>query len=857
MARLRRLLLRLVHAVRPSHAEAEVQRELAAHLALLEDDFQRKGMTPSDARTAARKTLGGADQIRLAHRDARAFRWMDELRVDLRDALRTLVRHRRSTAIAVLVLTMAGAVNAVTLGVADAVLFRSLPYRDPSSIRVLQMRSAKTGQRYTRVPENLLALLGTPHEAFSAVGVLDDGPRITIATADGPRGVATASATATYFEVLGVRPYRGRLLSQQDVVGRTALLSHDAWLTYFGGGESIVGQSVTLGNTPLDVAGVLPPGLFLPAIFGAKPAVITLAPAPKSTGKGGVFYPVVRLAHGISVERAQAALDSLALAGLPEADTRDVLPVLDPPETVLFRAGRPIMQALMLASLVFLVLASVNLASLLLVRNRDRARDVAVRLALGASRTRIIRPLFFELITTSVAGAGSAVLVAKLVFPSLLKQVPGVAYGSAPVGIDLRVALITLGLGLVTTLVFSFLPTWHGVMRDAQPLVLTGAGSHSGRGWKLGRPLVAVQVALTVLLVFGATVTGRAFVDLLQTPLGFDPQQVARLSVGWAPGPNFQEQSMRLLTTISRLPDVSAAGAASQMPFDGSAPDDGLRGTGGARVGIRYVLPGFFEAARIPIVRGRTLTPEDAQSDPDAAVLSASAARVLFGDRDPLGGTFDNGRGRTFHVVGVSSDILQGIGDDSPAQALAIPGRDLRRLTLLVRLRTNRDSSLRSLEQAVKSASPTTRTTASWWTDGIFNVTDYRNPRFQTTVLSVLSAVALLLTAFGIVGVVGFLVASRTRELAIRAAIGATGSSLIAMVIRQGLAPVGVGLVIGLLATRWAARLAEAQLFKVDTTGFSAIIATAAVVLAAALVSTYLPSRRAGRLNPADVLRVD
>jgi putative ABC transport system permease protein len=857
MAALRRWLARLRQALRPVH-DADVRRELAAHLALLEDEYRRRGMTSAAACHAARKALGGTEQVRMAHQDARGFRWIDELRVDARSAARTLVRHRRSTTVSVLILAIAGSVNAVTLGIADVVLFRPLPYRDPTAVRVLQMRNPKTGQRYTRVPEHVMALLNGPHDTISAVGVIDggEGPRITITSSNESRGVVTAGATATYFDVLGVTPSRGRLLNERDVVGRSALLSYEGWLRYFGGSESIVGQSVTLGGVSLDVVGVLPPGLFLPMMFGDKPAVITLAPVPQLTGNGGAFYPVVRLARGVSLERAQASLDSLILAGLPNAETRQGLPVLDPPQTLLFTAGRPIMQALVLASVAFLILASVNLASLLLVRHRDQARDVGVRLALGATRTRIVRPLLFELIAISLAGTGCAVLLARSAFPSLLEQVPGVAYGSAPVGVDLRVALLTLGLGLLTTLVFSFVPTWRSVMHGARPLVITGGGAHS-RQWRSGRPLVAAQVALTVLLVFSATVTARAFVTLLQTPLGFDPQQVARLSLGWRRGPDFQQQSVQLIAALSQSPDVIAIGAASQIPFDGSAPDEGVRMAGTTRVGIRYVLPGFFDAAGISILRGRALMPADTESDPGAAVVSASGARALFGSRDPLGETFESERGRSFHVVGISADILQGIGDDSYAQALVVPGRDLRRLTLLARLRTNRDTALRTLEQAVRSASPGTSVTATWWSESISNVTAYRNPRFQTIVLGTLSVVALLLTAVGIVGVVGFLVASRTRELAIRAAIGATPRSLVAMVVRQGLAPVAAGLATGLLGTQWAARFAEAQLFKVDTTGFAAVATAAAIVIAMGLVATYLPSRRASRLNPADILRPD
>jgi predicted permease len=860
MARLRRLWLRLTHAFRPSRGDADAAREIASHLALLEDEYRRRGMSPAEAHTEARKALGGAEQIKIAHREARGFRWLDELRVDVRYAMRGLWRHRRSTIVSILILAAAGVVNTLVLGVADGVLFRPLPYRDSSQVRVMLMRDIKSGARYTLVRGDLLALLRTSTDEFSGVGLIDDGERITIATASGSQDLVAAAATPSYFDVLGIRPYRGRLFSDADVAsGRVALLSYSTWQQYFGGDETIVGRVVTLGNASLNVVGVLRPELFLPTIFGQKPAVFTAAAFPAPTSRAGAFYPIVRLAPGVPVERAQARLDAIALAGLPAADTEKTLPALDPLDSVLFRAGRPIMQLLAAGALAFMVLACVNLASVFLVRSHGRARDVGLRLALGASRTRIVRPVLVEVLVVTLTGTFLALLIGWLVFPSLLKQVPSIAYGNAPTGIDLRVVLLTIGLGLTTALLFTFVPAWRATLRDAQSLIRTGASHGSSPSWRLGRPLVALQVALTLLLVFGAMLTGRAFVTLLQIPLGFDPQNVARIVIRRPAGSDVMGGYLRLLETVARQPDVAAAGGASQIPLTRQAPDEGVRSADGQdRVGIRLVLPGFFETLRIPIVKGRPLTLADLHDDPDAAVLSVSGARALFGQRDPIGGVFDNGRGRTFHVVGIVPDIRQAMDQESNAEAFAIPAaRQFGAITLFARMRTSNDHALVNLAHAIETEGPGSKPFVTWWSDAIANTTDFRNPRFQTTVLGILSAVALLLTAFGIVGVIGFLVVSRTRELAIRTAIGATPESLTRMVVRQGLVPVVVGLIAGLIATHWAGHLAEAQLFKVDTKDMTTIALTAIVVIVTTVIAAYLPSRRAARVNPVEVLRTE
>jgi hypothetical protein len=274
-------------------------------------------------------------------------------------------------------------------------------------------------------------------------------------------------------------------------------------------------------------------------------------------------------------------------------------------------------------------------------------------------------------------------------------------------------------------------------------------------------------------------------------------------------------------------------------------------------VGIAHVLPGYFEVLKMRVIRGRTLTSTDPRDNPDAAIASESASRLLFPDREPIGGTFDNGRGRTFHVVGVVPDVRQNVRSVPEPLVFAVPNAGRIALTIMVRTSSRSDSILRELQQSLRAISPGARVTTAWWADSIANASDYRNPRFQTLVLGTLGVVGLALTTFGIVGVVGFLVAARTRELGIRAVIGATPGSLVRLVVAQGLVPVAAGLVAGLIATRWASQLAEAQLFEVDTEGVGTLMLTAAVILIATVAAAWFPARRAGRVDPIVVLRAE
>ncbi len=859
MSNIRRFLRRLIQAFRPERAETDLAREVASHLALLEDEYQRRGMSPEQAHTEARRAIGGAEQAKIRHRDARSFRWLDELIADVRQAWRTAVRNRRSSLAAILILSAVGSVTALVFGIADAVLFRSLPYGDPDRVLVVRMLHEPSGRKGTLVSNRALQLFSEPGHDISAAGLISDGPRISVDTPDGATTIVTASTTPGYFHVLEVRPVLGRLFSDQDVdAGRhVALLAHDTWRTRFGG-EDVVGRTVTLGNTTLDVVGVLPPGLFLPLIFGEVPEVFTATSFPTTTeDNAGTFYPIVRLSRDVTLDRAQAALTARARASRPVESTS--IPVLEPVRVVLFPAGQTIMRWLVVCTLVLVVLAAVNLASLLLVRGFGRVRETGVKLALGASRTRIIRPVLLEVLGVSLVGGAVAWLIAWSTFESLLAYVPRITYGNAAVGVNLRVAILTVAIVSVAAVLAALASVWFSTRRNADLLIRSAGGGRSSSSIsRRGRVLVAVQVALTVVLVFGAAITARAFVTLLNVPLGFDPTNV--MTAGFITSTSSTTTDYEhILRLIDDLPNVEAVGGAARMPFDFSAPDDGIPLPGGQQLGLTYMLPGYFETIRRPLVRGRHVTWDDYRSDPGAVVVSESAAQVLSPGSDALGMSFVNRHGRPLHVVGIVADAQYNVGSEPQASVygFAVAPERLRRMNIVVRTTHRSDVLLQDLQRQISGQVPAGRIHLAWWADGIFNVTGFRNPRFQTIVLTTLSSVALVLTMVGIIGVMGSLVAARTKELAVRAAIGATPGALVRLVVRQGLVPVTFGVVVGLIATRWAAGFAEAQLFAVDTSGATALVSTALVVCVAALVAALIPARRAGRADPVVALRAE
>jgi predicted permease len=373
--------------------------------------------------------------------------------------------------------------------------------------------------------------------------------------------------------------------------------------------------------------------------------------------------------------------------------------------------------------------------------------------------------------------------------------------------------------------------------------------------------MVAFQAALAMVLVFGAVIATRALVSVLQVPLGFTPENVITVDVR-PTGPNGSDRQafyVRAANTLARRPDVVSVGAAGSIPLDGRAADEGVQtpGTREQLAGIVHVLPGYFETLGIRLVRGRLLDWDDVRTGADVSVLAESAVQALFPGRDPLGATFQNRGGRQFTIIGIVEDVRKSRELESAPLAYVIPEDATRQLTLVVRTRTRQDAVLARIKNEIRALVPGTPVAAAWWADSISALTVYRNPRFQTLVLGTFAALALALTALGVFGVIAFLVTFRTHEMGIRLSIGATPRSLVALMVSQALLPVIAGLLIGLAATRWLSRFAEAQLYEVDTRDPFTLAVAASTVVVAAIIAAYLPARHASRVDPMIALRTE
>jgi putative ABC transport system permease protein len=789
---------------------------------------------------------------------------------DLRLAIRRLRNAPGFTLIAVVTLALAIGANTAIFSVADTVIFKPLPYANPERVYTLATLNAKTRERSRGVPFVYLQSISEHHRGLSEVGLRGPTTMIIHVGDNEAEWMETFAVTPAYFRVLGVHAVRGRLFEERDVAepGRAAVLTYESWQRRFGGEAGIVGRTVKLGDETRDVIGVLPRGFIFPTTSlrflynpTGRPDYLTVrsTPSPDAQQKGSspaFEEPVVRLEPGVTVEQARAELDALVTSLRTGGD--DTV-VLENPRAVLFPAGRSVMALLVAAAGFVLLIGCSNLASMLLARTRRREREIGLHAALGATRLRIVRPIFLE---TSIVGSAAAILalaVTALAFELLVRQVPPSVYGSAYIRLDARVAIFAMTLGILSGLAFAVVPAWWSARLDVLALVQGRRSIGSSAPRWFGQPTIALQVCLAIVLVFGAAIAARTFVSVLRVPLGFSPDKLIAINAppDQTKPVDFRSFYERIVEALAQRGDVVAAGAAGSIAADGfRAPE--VVDTTQTPVDVLYVLPGYLETIDVPLVRGRLLTREDLRGGADVAVLGASAARALFSDRDAIGATFRGRQGRTFTVVGIVGDVRRSVSQQMAPPAYVFPPQNTNRgMTIVARLRSRTPNALAETRREVASLAPRSPVTGVWWSDSIDAQAAYRNPRFQTLVLGTFATLALVLTALGIFAAVASAVATRTREMGVRLALGAPPRSLVALVVGQALTAVALGIVAGVAAIQWVRRIAEAQLFEVNARDPLTIIIAAVVVAAAALVAAYVPARHATRVDPIGVLRAE
>ena len=803
---------------------------------------------------------------------------MTKLLLDFRYALRMLRKSPGFAAIAIGTLALGIGANAAIFSVVDAVLLRPLPFPDPDRLVLLWEKTRDLETMMVAYPDYKDWRDQT--DVFEGLAVYNRHRSLSLTGSGEPERVAAAAVSASFFSTVGVQPEIGRgfLPGEDRPDGKAVVLLHGLFERRFGADRGIVGRAVTLDGSPYPVVGVMPRGYRYPQ--GVEMLVTIGALGEKSLSDRNTHPGLVavgRLKSGMTLARARSQMRTVAgrLAARYPRSNAGVGAEVEALSEWMGRSARPTLLLLLGAVAFVLLIACANVASLLLARSLSRGREVAVRAALGAGRGRLIQQLVTESLVLALAG-GSLGLVAGGWCASLLAALaPKGMPGPTEFHADIRVLSFTFLVSTLTGLLFGLMPALRLTRGALQaPLKEEGwaiAGSQRrrrSRGW-----LVAAEVSLSVLLLAGAGLMIRSFALLQDVDPGFDAGGVAVANVS-LPERTYATQEAthvffeRTLERLRAFPGVRFAAAGDPLPFGPGGWQAGITVEGvpnpspneNPLVDAAVVTPDYFRALGIPLARGRFFSRADDEGSPRCVIVNRAMARRFWPGADPLGKRIKMGpegsAGPWMPVVGMIGDVKQ-VSLDEPARPqiyFSFLQQPVQSLTLVARSSSGAASAAGALRQAVKE---TDVSLPIWGVAPLERLlAQSTEPRlFSTKLLTAFAALALLLAMVGVYGVLSNSVAQRHREIGLRLTLGADPSDVVRLVVREGMRPVLLGLAAGLFATLALSRLLKGLLFEVSPTDPGTLLVALLVVGAVAVLASYLPARRAARLDPMEALR--
>ena len=813
---------------------------------------------------------------------------------DVRYGFRMLRKNPGVSAIAVLTLALGIGANTAIFSVVSAVLLNPLPYKDPDRLVSIWENVPQHG-RWRAAPANFLdwKKQNTVFQDVAAYG----GATATL-TGDGdPEQLSGTAVTPGYFEVVGVQPALGRVFQPEEYqlgTDRVVILGHGLWQRRYGGDQSIINRNVMLDGNSWTVVGVMPPGLYptRPTTAGRidfdesgqdywRPMSYMVHFAPLRSAH--ILGVVARLKPEVTFDQATAEMNTIgARLAQEHAENKDEGIIVSRFMNEVVGDVRPALVTLLVAVGLVLLIACANIAGLLLAQHAARTKEIAIRAALGAGRTQLVRQFFVEGLLLSLLGTIAGIMVAQLGLQVLLKFVPPQMIPRlAQVGLDWRVLIFTLVLSLVTCLLFGLVPAWQASKPDLQT-ALEQSGRTSGPGaarLRFRQLLVVFQVSVAVMLVIGAGLLIKSFWLLQGVDPGFKAERV--LSAGLTLPHSKYDEPVKinnffnpLLERVSALPGVESATIAYDHPLQSNWLDsfeiEGRVAAADSRAPSANFIPvgpNYFETVKAEILNGRSFTPQDDAEHPGAAIVNEAFVRHYFPNENPLGrrlrpgppGRIWDGKKLTsFEIVGVVRDVkFDGLAAAAePAYYLPAAQAPLGDMTILVHTTSDPQSIVAGLRQAVWSIDPSqpisnVNTLEQIVSDSI------AQPRLNMLLMMLFGGLALLLSAVGIYGLLSYAVTQRTQEMGIRMALGANVGDVLKLVLKQGMFLALIGEVIGLAGAFALTRLMRGLLFGVtptDTTIFAGVVA---VLTLTALLACYLPARRATKVDPLVALRYE
>lgn len=868
--------------------DAEMSEEMRQHLELQTEENIADGMPAEAARYAALREFGHLEGIKEKCRDQRGFPWLHDLAQDLRYALRQLRKAPGFTTVAVLTFAIGIGATTTIFSVVNGVILRPLSFPSPDQL-VYILETYPPDNRVSAVSWASYHRWAETAESFSSVSGYISLPGNLTGHGD-PERINSLRVTPNFLSTLGVTPMLGRdFLPEESTPGKEAvmILTHRFWLKKFSGQADIIGQSIQLNDQLYSIIGVMPPNpqfeagtfgadIFIPSSFTAR---------HKELRTGGHTEVVARIKPGITLAEtiSEMAVIAAAMAEEHPATNRgrgtDLSPVLDRILSSNFygmSGSRSLLYALLGAAGFLLLLACLNIANLLLARASSRRKEIAMRVALGASRGRIIRQMLCESLLLAVLGGAVGSVLGywglQMLEP-LTKELPR----AAEVTLDVRVLLVTGLTTLLAGIGFGLAPALHASRTSLQPAITKGGRLGEGRqGRRLRSSLVMAEIALALVLLTGAGLLGHSFIRLQQVPLGYRTDDIygIRLELPrskYGSAPQQAQFVQQLIEHLSPLPQVQSVAVTSGMPIFGSF-GYGLTIAGRTNdpqksiptVRHAAITRTYFETLGIPLLRGRSFTDQDTGGAPRVAIISESVARVHFPDQDPIGQriSFAHDPATWREIIGIVGDVKQWGPAFNFAQEAGNAYEPFLQsptsLNLLLAVRSASSASdlpviLRSTIRILDQDMPLTQ--VSRLTDGV--AASIGKYRFSFLVFGIFSTLALLLAAIGIYGVIAYNTTQRTAEIGVRMALGAQRGDILRMIMKQTAKLVGLGVLIGLAGALAGSRLLQSLLFEVSPHDPVTLALVIVLLSAVALLACYLPARRATKVDPNVALRCE
>jgi predicted permease len=882
MAHWRRFIARLSSLLANKRAEEDLAREVASHLTLLADDFERRGMSPEEARLAALRAYGGVEQAKQAHRDERSLLWIEQTMQDLRYGLRTLSKSPGFTITAVLTLALGiGACTAI-FSLVNAVLIRSLPYGDPSRLVYLY-----TPNPQFKLPVEVFGpfyadFYDLKRDSHSFQDMTAFGQSVfSLASQGSAERVSAARVDGDFFRTFQSAPELGRAITPDDnQLGheKVAVISHALWQSMFASAADILHRSLLLDGKSYQIVGVMPQGFEYPhfsdiplgeAQYKTTQVWVPLAlTAHELADRDNVSYNVVaRLSPGVSIARAQAEMAAIMVR----------LDKLHDPQMLGWGASlknfvdstlahvRSLLWLLLAAVCIVLLIACGNAANLLLARAAGRMRELGVRVALGAGRSRIVRQLITEALLIGLVAGAIGVAFAYIFLRTLPLFNPGNIPRLNEASLDMRVLVFTVAISLLTSVLTGVFPALAvSRINLTDFLATTGSRSVAGAHTRMQSALIIIESALVVVLLASAGLLIRSYINVESVDTGFSQSTVTmNIGLGAHYGqPQRIEFFRNLFAKIEVLPGVQAVGAIDDLPLS-NAEDlrmfavDGYPNQKSQLAEARWVTPQYFSAMKIPLIAGRLFTDTE-PSGLHSIIINQAFAQQYFANRNPIGGRVSrqDDPTRWSTVVGVIGDVRHTSLEEPAEPQIYHPDMEFGGGYIAVRSTLPAKPLAATIRTILHSLDPNLAA-GDIQTMGELESQANARRRFQTSLLTVFAGVALFLALVGLYGLMAYTVSRRTREVGIRMALGAQRSDVLMLVLKRAALLLALGLVSGLVASWFATRAIQAFLFGIGRHDPITILSVCTLLAVSGLIAAIIPARRAASIDPMQALRTE